>query len=87
VAKVTELQAHLLSSVFPEPHVVKFSIGEQHIYRHDFLLVKVSSTQGVCGYASASPSPNIAQLINRNLKSAITNLDLRPWEFSLSFSF
>jgi L-alanine-DL-glutamate epimerase-like enolase superfamily enzyme len=80
MAKVTELQAHLLSSVFPEPYVIRFSNGERRIYKHDFLLVKVISTQGICGYASAPPSPNISQLINRNLRSAIINLDLNRIE-------
>lgn len=80
MAKVTELQAHLLSSVFPEPQVIRFSAGERRVYKQDFLLVKVNSSQGICGYASAPPSPNIAQLINRNLKSAVVNLDLNRIE-------
>jgi len=73
--KVTDLQAYLLSAPLAEPIRTRIAIGEWVCYKQDCLVVRIHTDQGFSGYAAGPPSANIAQLINRNLKSAVVNID------------
>jgi L-alanine-DL-glutamate epimerase-like enolase superfamily enzyme len=73
--KVTDLQAYLLSAPLAEPIRTRIAIGEWICYKQDCLIVRIHTDQGLSGYASGPPSANLAQLINRNLKSAVVNID------------
>ena len=73
--KVTELQAYLLSAPLAEPFRTRIAIGEWVCYKQDCLVVRVHTDQGLSGYAAGPASANLAQLINRNLKSAVVNID------------
>ena len=73
--KVTDLQAYLLSAPLAEPIRTRIAIGEWICYKQDCLVLRVHTDQGLSGYAAGPPSANLAQLINRNLKSAVVNID------------
>jgi len=73
--KVTDLQAYLLSAPLAEPIRTRIAIGEWICYKQDCLVVRIYTDQGLSGYAAGPPSANLAQLINRNLKSAVVNID------------
>ena len=73
--KVTDLQAYLLSAPLAEPIRTLIAIGEWVCYKQDCLVVRIHTDQGLSGYAAGPPSANLAQLINRNLKSAVVNID------------
>ena len=73
--KVTDLQAYLLSAPLAEPVRTRIAIGEWVCYKQDCLVVRIHTDQGLSGYAAGPPSANLAQLINRNLKSAVVNID------------
>ena len=73
--KVTDLQAYLLSAPLAEPFRTRIAIGEWVCYKQDCLVVRVHTDAGLCGYAAGPASANLAQLINRNLKSAVVNID------------
>jgi len=73
--KVTDLQAYLLSAPLTEPFRTRIAIGEWVCYKQDCLIVRVHTDDGLSGYAGGPASANLAQLINRNLKSAVVNID------------
>ena len=73
--KVTDLQAYLLSAPLAEPVRTRIAIGDWVCYKQDCLVVRIHTDQGLSGYAAGPPSANLAQLINRNLKSAVVNID------------
>jgi D-galactarolactone cycloisomerase len=73
--KVTDLQAYLLSAPLAEPIRTRIAVGDWVCYKQDCLVVRIHTDQGLSGYAAGPPSPNFAQLINRNLKSAVVNID------------
>ena len=73
--KVTDLQAYLLSAPLAEPVRTRLAIGEWICHKFDYLVVRIHTDQGISGYAAGPPSANLAQLINRNLKSAVVNID------------
>ena len=73
--KVTDLQAYLLSAPLAEPIRTRIAIGEWVCYKQDCLVVRIHTDQGLSGYAAGPASANLAQLINRNLKSAVVNID------------
>ncbi len=73
--KVDELQACLLTS--PLPHPLRRAVygGQVTIHERDCLLVRARTSQGHVGFGSGTPSPNVAQLINRNLRAAVVGLN------------
>ena len=73
--KVTDLQAYLLSAPLSEPVRTRLAIGEWICHKLDYLVVRIHTDEGISGYAAGPPSANLAQLINRNLKSAVVNID------------
>jgi D-galactarolactone cycloisomerase len=73
--KVTDLQAYLLSAPLAEPFRTRIAIGEWVCYKQDCLVLRIQTDQGLRGYATGPASANLAQLINRNLKSAVVNID------------
>ncbi len=73
--KVDELQAYLLTSPLPQPLRRTVYGGEVTIYKRDCLLVRARTNRGHTGYAAGTPSPNVAQLINRNLRAAVVGLN------------
>ena len=73
--KVDELQASLLSSPLPHPLVRPVQGGRVTIYKRDCLLVRARANQGQTGFGIGTPSPNVAQLINRNLRAAVVGLN------------
>jgi D-galactarolactone cycloisomerase len=73
--KVTDLQAYLLSSPLSTPFRVRTAAGQLTVYKQDCLLLRVHTDLGLSGYAAGPASANLAQLINRNLKSAVVNID------------
>jgi len=73
--KVDELQASLLSSPLPQPLRRPVQGGRVTIYKRDCLLVRARANQGQVGYGVGTPSPNVAQLINRNLRAAVVGLN------------
>ena len=73
--KVDELQASLLSSPLPQPLRRPVQGGQVTIHKRDCLLVRARSNQGQVGYGVGTPSPNVAQLINRNLRAAVVGLN------------
>jgi len=73
--KVTDLQAYLLSAPLAEPIRTRIAVGDWVCYKQDCLVVRIHTDQGLSGYAAGPPSANLAQLINRNLKSALVNID------------
>ena len=73
--KVDELQACLLSSPLPQPLRRPVQGGWVTIYKRDCLLVRARTNQGQVGFGSGNSSPNVAQLINRNLRSAVVGLN------------
>ncbi len=73
--KVTDLQAYLLSAPLSEPVRTRLAIGEWICHKLDYLVVRTHTDGGISGYAAGPPSANLAQLINRNLKSAVVNID------------
>jgi len=73
--KVTDLQAYLLSAPLAQPLHTRIAIGEWVCYKQDCLVVRIHTDQGLSGYAAGPASANLAQLINRNLKSAVVNID------------
>ena len=73
--KVDELQASLLSSPLPQPLRRPVQGGQVTIYKRDCLLVRARTNQGQVGYGVGAPSPNVAQLINRNLRAAVVGLN------------
>jgi len=73
--KVTDLQAYLLSAPLAEAIRTRLAIGEWICHKFDYLVVRIHTDQGISGYAAGPPSANLAQLINRNLKSAVVNID------------
>ena len=75
LVKVTDVQAYLLSAPLSEPLRTRIASGEWICYKQDSLVVRVHTDQGFTGYAAGPASANLAQLINRNLKSAVVNID------------
>ena len=73
--KVDELQASLLSSPLPHPLVRPVQGGRVTIFKRDCLLVRARANQGQTGFGIGTPSPNVAQLINRNLRAAVVGLN------------
>ncbi len=73
--KVTDLQAYLLSSPLAEPLLVQTAAWGIRIRKQDCLLVRVKTDLGLAGFSAGPASANLAQLINRNLKSAVVNID------------
>ena len=73
--KVDELQACLLSSPLPQPMRRPVQGGQVTIYKRDCLLVRARTNQGQVGFGVGTPSPNVAQLINRNLRAAVVGLN------------
>ena len=73
--KVEDLQASLLSSPLPQPLRRPVQGGQVTIYKRDCLLVRARANQGQVGYGVGTPSPNVAQLINRNLRAAVVGLN------------
>lgn len=73
--KVDELQACLLSSPLPQPLRRPVQGGQVTIYKRDCLLVRARTSQGQVGFGAGTPSPNVAQLINRNLRAAVVGLN------------
>jgi len=73
--KVTDLQAYLLSAPLPQPLSTRIATGEWVCYKHDSLVIRVHTDGGLTGYAAGPASANLAQLINRNLKAAVVNID------------
>ena len=78
--KVTDLQAYLLSSPLARPIEEKSALGAITLTKIDVLLLRVQASNGLIGYALGPASPNLAQLINRNLKSAVVNTDPTKFE-------
>lgn len=75
--KVDEIQASLLSSPLPQPLRRPVQGGQVTIYKRDCLLVRARANQGQVGFGTGTPSPNVAQLINRNLRAAVVGLNPR----------
>lgn len=73
--KVDDLQASLLSSPLPQPLQRPVQGGQVTIHKRDCLLVRARANQGQVGFGVGTPSPNVAQLINRNLRAAVVGLN------------
>ena len=73
--KVDELQACLLTSPLPQPLRRAVYGGQVTIHKRDCLLVRARTNQGHVGFGAGPPSPNVAQLINRNLRAAVVGLN------------
>lgn len=73
--KVDELQAYLLTWPLPRPLRRPVYGGEVTLFKRDCLLVRARTDRGHTGYGSGTPSPNVAQLINRNLRAAVVGLN------------
>lgn len=73
--KVDEIQASLLSAPLPQPLRRPVQGGQVTIHKRDCLLVRARANQGQVGYGVGTPSPNVAQLINRNLRAAVVGLN------------
>src|SRR5262245_40869144 len=75
LVKVTDLQAYLLSAPLPEPFRTRIITGEWVCYKQDSLVIRIHTDQGLTGFSAGPASANLAQLINRNLKAAVVNID------------
>ena len=63
--KITGVDAYLLSFPFPEPLRLTCHAGERMLFKRDALLVRVSTADGLLGYAPAHPDLETKHLIDR----------------------
>ncbi len=63
--KITGVDAYLLSFPFPEPLRLISHLGERRLFKRDALLVRVSTGDGLAGYAPAHPDLETKHLIDR----------------------
>jgi L-alanine-DL-glutamate epimerase-like enolase superfamily enzyme len=70
--KITGVDAYLLSFPFPEPLRLTCHAGERMLLKRDALLVRVSTGDGLLGYAPARPDLETKQLIDRVIAPFLT---------------
>jgi D-galactarolactone cycloisomerase len=63
--KITGVDAYLLSFPFPEPLRLICHAGERTLFKRDALLVRVSTADGLAGYAPAHPDLETKHAIDR----------------------
>jgi L-alanine-DL-glutamate epimerase-like enolase superfamily enzyme len=63
--KITAVEAYLLSFPFDEPVRLSSYGSEQTLFKRDAMLVRVSSDEGLIGYAPAPPTPQAKHMIDR----------------------
>jgi L-alanine-DL-glutamate epimerase-like enolase superfamily enzyme len=69
--KITDVQAHLLSSPMAEPIHMTFYGGERTIYKRDALLIRVMTDGGLTGYGPGPASVECAHLVRERIRSAL----------------
>src|SRR5258708_17949569 len=63
--KITGVEAYLLSYPLPKPLLLSYYGGERTILKRDAMLVRVSTDNGLFGYAPGQASEKTKQLIDR----------------------
>lgn len=63
--KITAVDAYLLSYAFPEPLRLRYLGGERVIVKRDAMLIRISTDEGIYGYAPGEPTPGAKKLIDR----------------------
>ena len=62
--KITGIEAYLLSYPLPEPVTLTYFGGERTILKRDAMLIRVSTDQGIFGYAPGQASVKSKQTID-----------------------
>src|SRR5215470_5680608 len=62
--KITGVEAHLLSYALPEPLKLTYFGGERTIHKRDAMLVRVTTSEGLIGYAPGQASAKAKQTID-----------------------
>jgi len=70
--KITGVDAYLLSFPFPEPLRLICHAGERTLFKRDALLVRVSTAEGLLGYAPAHPDLETKHAIDRIIAPFLT---------------
>ena len=70
--KITAVEAYLLSFPFTEPLRFPYLGGERVIVKRDAMLIRVSTDQGIFGYAPGEPTQNSKRLIDRLIAPFLT---------------
>ncbi|HWZ34426.1 MAG TPA: mandelate racemase/muconate lactonizing enzyme family protein [Bryobacteraceae bacterium] len=63
--KITAVETYLLSFPFPEPLRLRYLGGERTIVKRDAMLIRVSTDEGIIGYAPGEATQGAKQLIDR----------------------
>jgi L-alanine-DL-glutamate epimerase-like enolase superfamily enzyme len=78
--KITNVEAFLMSYVFPEPLKLKFWGGERTILKRDAMLVKISTDGGVVGYGPGPASERAQQEITNRARARLVGQDPARWK-------
>ena len=70
--KITGVDAYLLSFPFPQPLRLTCHAGERTLFKRDALLVRVSTGDGLLGYAPARPDLETKHAIDRIIAPFLT---------------
>jgi D-galactarolactone cycloisomerase len=70
--KITGVDAYLLSFPFPEPLRLTCHAGERMLFKRDALLVRVSTAEGLAGYAPGHPDLETKHSIDRIIAPFLT---------------
>lgn len=74
--KITGVEAYLLSFPFPEPLRLSYYGGERTILKRDAMLVRVSTDEGLFGYAPGQASERVKQAIDHLIGPFLTGRTL-----------
>jgi L-alanine-DL-glutamate epimerase-like enolase superfamily enzyme len=77
--KITHVEAHLMSYVFPEPLKLPFWGGERTILKRDAMLVRISTDAGLTGYGPGPASEQAREQIHGEVRARLVGRDLSKW--------
>ncbi|HYM12070.1 MAG TPA: mandelate racemase/muconate lactonizing enzyme family protein [Bryobacterales bacterium] len=77
--KITNVEAFLMSYVFPEPLKLQFWGGERTILKRDAMLVKISTDAGLVGYGPGPASERAQQEITNSARARLAGQDPARW--------
>jgi L-alanine-DL-glutamate epimerase-like enolase superfamily enzyme len=73
--RITDVQAHLLSSPMPAPIHMTYYGGERTIYKRDALLIRVTTDGGLTGYGPGPASVECTQIVRDSIRPILVGAD------------
>jgi L-alanine-DL-glutamate epimerase-like enolase superfamily enzyme len=79
MARITAVDAFLMSYVFPDPLRLAFRGGERLILKRDAMFIRVTTESGLRGYAPGPADERAHRIIGGEIGPFLVGQDLRHW--------